>query len=277
MVPLLSTFLFATWFLSTTSHSRILFPYEQRQLTKEYVASLPEEDRQLFAFDDQFDTGTINAEAVNETDKRCRYGPGDGRWPAERAWTKLSKQLSTDNTLIQTTPQASPCYGAARNDAKCQNLAKNWLDPRTHMDDPTEILSPLYQGLTCQPPSIYNSSTCTLGGYPSYVINAKDVLDIQLGINFARNDNLRLVIKNTGHDFSGKSVGAGALSIWTHGLKDIQVFDNYVDDSGYKGPAVKAGAGVQAFELYKAVSDKGYAVVAGEGQVRLSPILHSTP
>ncbi|KAL1960964.1 hypothetical protein VTO42DRAFT_4852 [Malbranchea cinnamomea] len=32
----------------------------------------------------------------------------------------------------------------------------------------------------------------------------------------------RLTIKNTGHDFSGKSAGAGSLSIWTHNLKDIE-------------------------------------------------------
>ncbi|KAF1955810.1 FAD binding domain-containing protein [Byssothecium circinans] len=261
MAPMLSSFLLTTCLLSIPSQSRTLFAFEQNQLTREYIASLRDEDQQLFAFDDQFDTN-----AVNKTDKRCRYGPTDGKWPSEKAWTRLSKQLSTETALIKTTPQASPCYGVTKDDAKCQELARNWFDPHSHINDPTEILSPVYQGLTCQPPSIYDSTTCTLGGYPSYVIKAKDVLDIQLGINFARNDNIRLVVKNTGHDFAGKSVGAGSLSIWTHGLKDIQVFDNYVDDSGYKGPAVKAGAGVQAFELYKAVSDKGYAVVAGEGR-----------
>jgi FAD/FMN-containing dehydrogenase len=117
------------------------------------------------------------------------------------------------------------------------------------------------------PPTIYNSGTCTVGGYPAYVIKAKSVLDLQLGINFARNDGLRLIVKNTGHDFSGKSTGYGSLSLWTHGLKDIQFFDNYVDESGYSGPAIKAGAGVQAFELYKAANDHGVVVVAGEGQV----------
>ncbi|KAF2645582.1 FAD binding domain-containing protein [Massarina eburnea CBS 473.64] len=245
---------------SSSPQSSTLFAYERKQLTREYIASLPDEDKQLLAFDNQFGTNE-----VNKTDKRCRYGPADGKWPSEKAWERLSKQLSTATALIKTTPQASPCYGDTKNDVKCQEMTKNWYDPYSHIDDPTEILSPMYQGLTCQPPSVYNSTTCTLGGYPSYVVGAKAVLDIQLGINFARNNNIRLVVKNTGHDFAGKSIGAGSLSIWTHGLKDIQVFDNYVDDSGYRGPAVKAGAGVQAFELYKAVSDKGYAVVAGEG------------
>ena len=78
---------------------------------------------------------------------------------------------------------------------------------------------------------------------------------------------MRLVVKNTGHDFAGKSTGLGAVSIWTHNLKDIMFIDNYVDDSGYRGPAIKAAAGVQAFELYRFANERGVVVVAGEGQV----------
>ena len=260
--------LLATSLLLGPSQSRTLFPFEQKQLTREYVASLPEEDALLFAFEGQFDE--INV--VNNTDKRCRYDPSHKKWPSAKALTKLRKQLSSQDALITTIPQASVCYGTAKNDAKCQELASNWTNPYTHIDDPTEVLSPVYQGLTCQPPSIYDSGACTLGGYPSYVIKAKTVSDIQTGINFARNDFIRLVVKNTGHDFAGKSTGYGALSIWTHGLKDTQYFDNYVDESGYKGPAIKAGAGVQAFELYKFANQNGVVAVAGEGQVRYSTI-----
>jgi hypothetical protein len=54
------------------------------------------------------------------------------------------------------------------------------------------------------------------GGYPVYVVNVTSVAQIQTSVNFAREFNVRLVVKNTGHDFSGKSLGAGALSIWTH-------------------------------------------------------------
>ena len=76
------------------------------------------------------------------------------------------------------------------------------------------------------------------------------------------------MIKNTGHDFSGKSGGAGALSIWTHHLKVIQFLPNYVEDGGrYHGPAFKAGSGVQAWEIYEAATEEGLVVVGGEGQV----------
>ena len=66
----------------------------------------------------------------------------------------------------------------------------------------------------------YNySSSCLQGGYPTYVVNVSTVAQIQLAVNFARNANLRLVVKNTGHDFNGKASGKGALSIWTHYLR----------------------------------------------------------
>jgi hypothetical protein len=76
-----------------------------------------------------------------------------------------------------------------------------------------------------------------------------------------------LVIKNTGHDFAGKSAGAGALSLWTHAMNDLQYLTEYSDGAGYKGPVIKAGAGVQVSELYKFASGKAVVVVAGGGQV----------
>ncbi|KAH9881798.1 hypothetical protein J1614_000969 [Plenodomus biglobosus] len=257
----LSLMLLTTVALLDAVQCRTLFQYERQQLTREFVASLPADEAQLFAFGDRFE-----AEAVNTTEKQCRYGPTDKKWPSDKGWAKLRNKLSSPDALIATTPQASVCYGTAKNDAKCQQLTRNWTNSYTHIDDPTEILSPIYQGLTCQPPTIYDSGTCTVGGSPSYVVKAKTVSDIQSAVNFARNDGIRLIVKNTGHDFAGKSTGYGALSIWTHGLKDMLYIADYVDESDYRGPVIKAGSGVQAFELYKFASDKGVVAVAGEGQ-----------
>lgn len=126
------------------------------------------------------------------------------------------------------------------------------------------MLSPLYQGQTCQPPSIFDESgECTQGGYPLYVVKATNVAQIQLAVNFARNTGIRLVIKNTGHDFSGKSGGAGSLSVWTHHLKDIAYIPDY-EDCEYSGRAMKAGVGVQGFELYTAANNLGLVAMGGE-------------
>ena len=110
--------------------------------------------------------------------------------------------------------------------------------------------------------------TCTLGAFPSYAVNATCVYQIQMAVNFARNANLRLVVKNTGHDFIGKSGGAGALSVWTHNLKNIKFLNNYsAPGTSYTGPAFKSGVGVQAFEIYAEAYRRGLVVVGGEGKV----------
>lgn len=81
-------------------------------------------------------------------------------------------------------------------------------------------------------------------------------------MNFARTLNLRLVVKNTGHDYNGRSTGKDALSIWTHHLKDIKYVADYKSVS-YSGPAMKIGAGIQGFELYEAAEKYGVSAISG--------------
>ena len=81
------------------------------------------------------------------------------------------------------------------------------------MNDPNSVMWPLYEGRSCMPTSD-PTQNCTLGGYPRYAVNVSNIAQIQLTVNFALNANLRLVVKNIGHDFNGKSAGADALSIF---------------------------------------------------------------
>jgi len=112
-----------------------------------------------------------------------------------------------------------------------------------------------------------NDPGCELGGFPEYNVNASSVSQIQLAVNFARNTNLRLVIKNTGHDFGAKSTGMGSLSIWTHNLKDSKLYKEYKTE-GYSGPAAKFGAGVQVFEANAFAKENRITLIGGEGKVR---------
>lgn len=128
-------------------------------------------------------------------------------------------------------------------------------------------MSPLYEGATCEPSNAAGGGQCTLGGFPLYSVKATNVAQIQLAVNFARNLNIRLIIHNTGHDFLGKSTGAGALSIWTHNLKDIKFTKSYRGAGSYTGPAFKLGAGIQVKDLYEAADREGYSAVGGECRV----------
>jgi hypothetical protein len=96
-----------------------------------------------------------------------------------------------------------------------------------------------------------------------FVCDASGPVDVQKTIAFAALRNIRLVVRNTGHDYLGRSTGAGALAVWTHHLKGITHIPAY-KSAGYSGAAFKFGAGVQGFEAMTAARDKGLVVVGGE-------------
>lgn len=143
-------------------------------------------------------------------------------------------------------------------------LSRKLTVPTTgSVSHPTSPIWPLYQGLTCLPTGRgIGNDNCTLGGYASYSVNVSSVEHIQLVMKFARDTNVRLVIKNTGHDFAAKSMGAGALSIWTHNLDDIVFIKDY-EYVDYQGPAFKLGAGVMVYQIYEAAEKEGVSVVGG--------------
>jgi hypothetical protein len=93
-------------------------------------------------------------------------------------------------------------------------------------------------------------------------VNVSSAGQIQLAVNFARNANLRLVIKNTGHCYLGKSSGAGALSIWTHNLKNLKYYP-HLEIPGYSGPAMKVGAGVTVREVYAEAHRNNVSALGG--------------
>ncbi|KAF2258259.1 FAD binding domain-containing protein [Lojkania enalia] len=246
-----------------------LFSEETVQLTDDVIANLENntevaEIAHLLAFEDSNITESAQRR-VRRTWSRCKTSPGDILWPSKLVWTLFDLLLG--GALEPIIPIASPCYRRSEynnyNAAKCADITNNWSDGATHYEDPGSIMFPLYYGMTC--PQGTNASalgTCTQGGYSAYSVHVKNVAQIQLAVNFARSLNLRLVVKNTGHDYNGRSTGKNALSIWTHNMKGIQYVKNYRSAS-YSGPAFKVGAGVQGFELYEAADKYGVSAIAG--------------
>ncbi len=129
-------------------------------------------------------------------------------------------------------------------------------------NDPTSVMWPLWEGHSCIPTDDPDNSTCTLGGFPVYAVNATNVAQIQLAVNFARNQGLRLVIKNTGHDYQGRSTGAGALSIWTHNLQGRNYLPTYALGK-FSGKALHVGAGVVTQDIAEMAEDHDGSVVGG--------------
>lgn len=86
----------------------------------------------------------------------------------------------------------------------------------------------------------------------------------------ARKNNVRLIVKNTGHDYMGRSIAPGSLSLWTHHLRDItyhkSAFKLYNSKTVITGDAVTTGAGTQMYDLYTMLDKFGRVVVGGGGK-----------
>ncbi|KAK8022027.1 FAD-dependent isoamyl alcohol oxidase [Apiospora rasikravindrae] len=201
----------------------------------------------------------------------CRVLPGDTNWPTPQDWQDLNKTVG--GRLTETVPRESVCHDApySHYDAvACAELQKTfdfptlarWLTSGYYsMDVPGEFMDMSFKNYSCDP-FAPRSEPCGLGNHASYVIEVRDAEDVKAALAFVGNHNIRLVVKNTGHDYLGRSTGTGALSLWTHHLKLTEFIPAYAS-SHYTGPAMKLGAGVQGFEAYAAANATGHRIVSG--------------
>lgn len=190
----------------------------------------------------------------------CKFFPGDKYWPSETEWSILNATVG--GRLVATVPLGTPCHGSAFNNATCESLKSQWQTEKIHYESSSSVMAPFFANQSCDPFQP-RDRPCELGNYVRYAVNASGPQDIQIAVGYAAARNIRLVIRNTGHDYLGRSTGAGSLAVWTHYLKDINYIPSY-QDAGYNGPAFKVGAGVQGFELMAAARDRGLVTVGGE-------------
>jgi hypothetical protein len=61
-------------------------------------------------------------------------------------------------------------------------------------------MAPFFQNQTCDP-FTPQEQPCDLGNHAAYSIRVNSASDVIAGVRFARDNNIRLVIKNTGHEY----------------------------------------------------------------------------
>src|SRR5207248_593311 len=102
-----------------------------------------------------------------------------------------------------------------------------------------------------------------------YAVAAANTSDIIAAVNFAREKNLRLVIKGGGHSYQGTSCAPDSLLVWTRAMHGIELHDSFLP-RGCGGtqspqPAVSAGAGTIWMQAYDAVTTHAGRYVQGGG------------
>ena len=73
-------------------------------------------------------------------------------------------------------------------------------------------MSPWFQNASCDPWGPV-STPCSLGNEVQYSIKVSTVQDVLAGLAFARENQVRVVIKNTGHEYIDRFFGHGKLAI----------------------------------------------------------------
>ncbi|GKZ34192.1 hypothetical protein AbraIFM66950_004376 [Aspergillus brasiliensis] len=204
-------------------------------------------------------TASASASAIS-SNSSCRCFPGDACWPSQSEWAQFNKTV--DGRLIKTIPLGKPCHAPYYDASVCATLKEEWTEPELHYTSSSSVMAPWFANGSCDPFHAIDKP-CTMGNYIDYAVNFSTPAHISATLQFANTHNIRLVIRNTGHDYNGKSTGAGGLGVWTHNLKSRTLIGNYTD-SHYTGPAVRLGAGVQGFEAYEFADAHGYQIVGGE-------------
>jgi FAD/FMN-containing dehydrogenase len=182
-----------------------------------------------------------------------RVRPSDPGWPSKEAWKRLNDAV--DGNLIPVEFPINACRSSSQS-ADCKALFANVKNPYYIGDNPgiTQTLGWVDAWET--KPSVY-------------AVAARNADDIAAAVNFARENNLRLVVKGGGHSYQGTSNAPDSLLIWTRPMHDVTIQNDFVA-RGCKSTfapqrAVTVGSGTIWLQAYDAVTTKAGAYVQGGG------------
>ena len=142
--------------------------------------------------------GTLAGPPVRAATRQAmrRVRPADAAWPSAAKWQQLNDAVG-GNIVIAVQPDVSQRAKSEPNGAACLDAVKNY------------IRNPFYIG--DQPAGTQVSGWLDACGHraPSvYAVKAHSTADAVAAVNFARENNLRLVVKATGHSYQGTSNAA---------------------------------------------------------------------
>lgn len=157
--------------------------------------------------------------------------PGDPGWPSAASWDRLNRKVG--GRLIEIQAPLAGCE-IAPNSEECEEFFRKLKNPYYIGYNPALTQTSGWIGAWTSAPSVY-------------AVAVARTEDVVAAVNFAREYNLRLVVKGGGHSYQGTSCAADSLLIWTHAMNSIALHQAFVAQ-GCAGkqapqPAVTIGAG----------------------------------
>ncbi|MGH9433497.1 MAG: FAD-dependent oxidoreductase [Terriglobia bacterium] len=182
-----------------------------------------------------------------------RRRPSDAGWPSKGAWTRLNDAVG--GKLIAVDFPLAACTTAPGSPG-CKNLFENLRNPYYIGDRPGLTQTLGWVDAWATKPSVY-------------AVAARNADDIAAAVNFARENDLRLVVKGGGHSYQGTSNAPDSLLVWTRHMNGVTMHTAFVPQGCEHihppQPAVTVGAGTIWMQAYDAVTTKGGKYVQGGG------------
>ena len=125
-------------------------------------------------------------------------------------------------------------------------------------------------GCPTSPIALINESTaCDQGNIPRFYVNVSSVSDVQKALIFATKHSVPVVVKNSGHDYKGRSAGPNALALWVHNYTPKPSFDHdFIADgcSESAGPVITFGGGQGFNDVYAFAAQNNVTIVGGSSE-----------
>ncbi|KAF2166572.1 hypothetical protein M409DRAFT_66592 [Zasmidium cellare ATCC 36951] len=198
------------------------------------------------------------------------------------AFDLFSLNASVKGRLHTTQPLALPCYLSYSNGtttqtnvpniAACAEISTQTSNSSFIADHPGGYITSNF-GI-CQttqqgcPLGVADQvlQTCHQGNVPSYYVDVREPSDVAAVLAFAHETGVPIVVKNTGHDYKGRSAAPGALALWMHNVQPpIQLTPDFTPEgsSAPVGPTLTYGAG-QGFQgIYETAHAHGMMAIGG--------------
>ncbi|KAJ1306336.1 hypothetical protein OPQ81_011032 [Rhizoctonia solani] len=130
------------------------------------------------------------------------------------------------------------------------------------------------QGCLLDPNNPKNTSAfsapqvCDQGGVSPYYIAIKTAADVTQAFAFSKRTGVPLSIKNTGHDYAGRSSAPGTLALWTNNIKYISYSTKFVPEGCQQDgvPALTYGAGQDFESIYLYADNNNLTFIGGKLQ-----------
>ncbi|KAJ7613756.1 FAD-binding domain-containing protein [Mycena polygramma] len=190
--------------------------------------------------------------------------------PGAAASSKFASLNATlGGRLRETHPISEPCYEDSTSD-ECHYIESNYVNSTFRRDVYGATMYPVWE--TCfatnqgcvlnyqdptDPTAPWTTQKCEIGSLSSAYLAVECAEDVQHALAFAKSTGTLLSVKNTGHDFVGRS---------THNLNNITYDAAFVPEGGkadVKYTAMTLGAGAQWLEVYKMADAYNVTAVGG--------------